>query len=276
MARLAQPLRQSALLMAATFAASATPAYASIVDQYNCLGGEGGVLTVMIDARDAAPAQVRLDDVGIAMLGRADTDLPSVPEGGAALYQGDAGSLAVISDKAVLNIRGDTHFCQIIAEEPEAASLLPSLHFDGSGFELRQPGIGSSRYDFGLSSGELVAVLGRFLGDPTDRAVYDEEAACPGEVIQFAGLNLYLSDDQWKGWSLKTAADDTPRSVAVSGPAGATIGSPATMLQYGTTRYEASTLGDERIGDGVHYIVENHNRRSEISAMWTGESCVFR
>ncbi|WP_160596286.1 hypothetical protein [Qipengyuania aquimaris] len=276
MARRVQTLRRSALLVAACFAAGATPAYASIVDQYNCLGGEDGVLTVMIAARDAAPAQVRLDDVGIAMLDRADTDLQFLPEGGAALYQGDAGSLAVISDKAVLEIRGDTHFCQIIAEEPEAASLLPSLYFDGSGFELRQPGIGSSRYDFGVSSGELVAVLGRFLGDPTDRAVYDEETACPGEVIRFADVTLYLADDRWKGWTLGRAAGDTARSVAVSGPAGATIGSPATMLQYGTTRYEASTLGDERIGDGVHYIVENHNRRSEISAMWAGESCVFR
>ncbi|QTD54467.1 hypothetical protein [Parasphingorhabdus cellanae] len=268
--------RRLAHILTVFFFAASTPAVASIVDQYNCVGDEHRALTVLIAGQGAPPAVVRLDDMSFAKLERVNRDLKSTLGGGVTVYASDKGTFVVISDKAVLKIGGKTHFCEIIGEEPDLSALLPAIELDGNGFELQRPGIPSSRYDFGTDAKVLVAVLGRYLGTPQDRVTYGEAAACPSEVVKFARVTVYFADDRWAGWALNNGTTQVSHSITVSGPNKMKIGTPASVLQYSTKRYEDSTLGDERVGGGVHYLVKEQDRSSEIGAMWAGAACVFR
>lgn len=271
-----KPIRR--LLPALTLVALgiSSPAAASISDQWRCIDDQTSEVTVRVGGTGAPPADIYRNEMLIGKLAREEHDLRSFLGYTASVYAGDEGAFTAIADKAVLRLGRETYFCQIIGEEPDLADLQPALTFDGMGFELDRPGIPASRYDFGTSSDELLAVLGRFLGTPTDRVTYGEDEACPGEVITFASATLFLADDQWVGWSLNAGQQGAPPSVEVSGPNGAVIGTPAVVLECGTTRFEESTLGDERIGKGVHYIVTESGRTSQITNIWAGAACVAR
>lgn len=276
MQSLPKPIRRLLPALSLVALGISSPAAASISDHWTCIDDKTSELTVVVGGTGAPPAGIYRNGIWIVDFAREEHDLASFLGHTAAVYAGDEGAFTTIADKAVLRLGRETYFCQIIGEEPDLADLQPGLTFDGAGLELRRPGIPASRYDFGTSKDELLAVLGRFLGTPTERVTYGEDEACPGEVITFASVTLFLADDQWIGWALSDGQRGGVPSVVVTGPNGSLIGAPAVVLEYSTSRYEDSTLGDERIGDGVHYIVAESGRSSTITNIWAGEACVAR
>lgn len=276
MLRLPKPIRRLLPALSLVALGISSSAAASINDHWKCTDDKSSELTVRVGGMGAPPAYIYQNEREIGKLAREEHDLRSYLGYTAAVYAGDEGAFTTIADKAVLRLGRETYFCQIIGEDPDLADLQPALTFDGMGLELRRPGIPASRYDFGTSSDELLAVLGRFLGTPTQRVTYGEDEACPGEVVTFPSVTLFLADDQWVGWALKDGRRGAVPGVAVSGPNGAVIGTPAVILEHGTIPYEDSTLGDERIGKGVHYIVTESDRTSKITNIWAGGACVAR
>ncbi|VVT12818.1 hypothetical protein [Erythrobacter sp. EC-HK427] len=263
----------AAATIATAMLLTATPAHASLNDQYQCDREGEGFLIVEIQALRHGTAILYdspapdADAVRVTLRGRDNAQGFRFAQG-ETVFEG-------WGLEGTLEYGGSYYICrmpipnELVEEEPRTA---PGIVLLNDWLWLMAPDVDDdSVLEFGASSAEASAALSPILGTPTVSEALAECPAGPLTFLNFDGLTLHFRDDALGGWSMEYGAQP-PVSIRLLG--GAQLGDTMDRLPEWMRPMPESTLGDEHYGAGVHALARDNSNR--IGSLWAGMACVFR
>lgn len=132
--------------------------------------------------------------------------------------------------------------------------------------------VGGNALVFDAPASQVSSYLERALGDPADES---EQDCGPGQlrIVEWPGLQVFLLDGRLAGWAVEDDTYATDRGV--------TLGTTRTELlaAYPSVTFPESSLGEEFFVEatgaepaGLSGLVQG----DEVSALWSGATCVVR
>ncbi|MDG2004147.1 MAG: hypothetical protein P8J20_12530 [Novosphingobium sp.] len=259
----------------------ASPAQASLNDQFPCQSDDHTSLLVYFSAFDSNKAvlQVLKENDDNAHI----HELTLKPGGGWEDFRYEDKhhhSFVGGNGKGVLLMHGKAYFCEFAGdpgegEEAAEAAMHPGVLLDGRGLENPAKDTVRTKLRFGDSRDALVAALSLALGPPGEEMRNEECGAGPMRFLSFGPLTANFQEGAWVGWILQPderGGDAVPITLAD----GAVVGSRLADLPGQPEYYEDSTLGDEFMIGGISGISTGRGSNAKIDTLWAGTNCLFR
>lgn len=270
--------RLAALAGMAFGLAVASPAHASLDDQFPCRSGDHESLLVAISGADGNEAVLQAQPPGG---GPAHVHhLRRNPGGSLADFRYDDGQGHVFvggSGKGVLLMHATAYVCEFPGEPQDkdaAVEQASRVLLTADGLDIVAPGVSlPDGLSFGAGEEQVVAQLTQVLGSPGERDTNDECGAGPMSFRHFGPLGLNFSQGLWVGWSLNGGALG---GVPVTLHNGLTVGSRAGEMVSASHYDPQSTLGDEFTVDGISGLSTDRGSDAPIETLWAGTNCHFR
>lgn len=151
----------------------------------------------------------------------------------------------------------------------------PLLNLAPGALSLVDPDSGRAReVAFGAARDLTVTGVTAALGKPTERGTNGDCGEGAMDLVQFDGLTLWFQQDKFVGWSLNGAK---PRLTTATG---AGIGSTRAQVADGLAISDIadSTLGREFTTEGgsLSGLLDGASDKANVTALWSGQACIFR
>ncbi len=161
------------------------------------------------------------------------------------------------------------------SERGEAAQA-PAVALDPQGLRLVDPPTGSTHMlTFGMDEDDVISAVASLRGEPAERTINSECGPGPLVITSWAdGLTLSSSQGRFSGWGVNDGAPGAEQHTTV---AGIGIGSTRTELEESyDIRTGETSLGTEFAAGELHGVLDGTGSDAEITAIWSGTTCVFR
>lgn len=259
--------------------AAASPAEASLDDQFPCRSPDHASLLVAITAfaPDKAVLQVMELEDGVG----ATHELALKPGGSWQDFRyedGDGRVFAGGNGKGVLLLKSRAYFCEYAGDAGEygAGEAQVRIRLSDQGLEISRPGgdVQTESHKFGERKADVVAALWMAFGAPGEESANAECGAGPMTFQRFGPFTVNFMEDEWVGWSLDQGMGSRTVTVALANGAG--IGSPVSVLEGKPEWLEESTLGNEFTARGISGLSSGLHPNAAIETLWAGANCHFR
>ncbi|MFN4095916.1 MAG: hypothetical protein ACK4GG_04025 [Sphingomonas sp.] len=194
-------------------------------------------------------------------------------------------ALAACGDKAPDNATGNIA-TEAMLNEAEASvsnTTVPAaaptasvaLNLAPGGLMLADMNSGRSvQQEFGIGGRGLLALAGAVLGKSTETGTNRECGEGAMDFAKFDGLTLWFQEDKFVGWFL-----DGAKPKLTTGT-GAGIGSTRAQVADGLAISDVpdSSLGREFTteGGGLSGMLDGAGDGAKVTALWSGQACIFR
>ena len=182
------------------------------------------------------------------------------------------GNMAITAEGALNEAEASASNATATAAAPTASV---ALNLAPGGLALIDMNSGRSvQQEFGVGREDLLARAGTVLGKSTETGTNRECGEGAMDFAKFDGLTLWFQEDKFVGWFLNGA------EPKLSTGTGAGIGSTRTQVADGLAISDVpdSSLGREFTtqGGGLSGLLDGSGDGAKVTALWSGQACIFR
>ena len=264
-------------------ACGASPALASLDDQYQCRRHAEVEAIVIPSSMDRSRATIQfagsLATIPAIPLQAQPATNPAVMTYTSPSMQGRSSATRFVmgTDTGKLYFGDFFANCDRIPQDEEdllrQRKLPARIELNRRGLSLVKVGLTGAELEFGATQEAVLAFLAAPLAVPASRSSGSECSRAP-DAIALGPLVMHFKAGQWLGWLLSKHRPAVSPTIEIRTAEGIGLGLGDLSALAPSERVEGSTLGTEYHSEGVSYLLEK--KGDAVRAAWAGEVCAFR